>query len=149
LLDAEGQVIGLNDQIQTDSGSSAGVGFATPSNTDAQIAKAIIAGHPIKHSYVGVCLNPSVSGGAEIATSSDSSCTAPVAAGSPAAAAGLDPGDLITAIDGTSVSSTEDFISKIGGYSPGTTVTLTVDRSGKTLHIKVKLGTRPASAPTG
>jgi S1-C subfamily serine protease len=149
LLDAEGQVLGLNDQIQTDSGSSAGVGFATPSNADVRIAGAIIAGHPIRHSYVGVCLNPSVGGGAEIATSSDTRCTSPVAAGSPAAQAGLAPGDLITAIDGTAVSSTEDFISKIGGYSPGTTVTLTVDRSGKALHIKVQLGARPATAPTG
>ncbi len=149
LLDAEGQVLGLNDQIQTDSGSSAGVGFATPSNADVQIASAIIAGHPIRHSYVGVCLNPSVGGGAEIATASDPSCNSPVAAGSPAAQAGLQPGDLITAIGGTAVGSTEDFISKIGGYSPGTTVTLTVDRSGKTLHIKVKLGARPATAPTG
>ncbi len=148
LLDAQGQVLGLNDQIQTDSGSSAGVGFATPSNADVRIATGIIAGHPIKHSYVGVCLNPSASGGARIATQSNSSCTAPVAAGSPAAQAGLKPGDLITAISGVPVISTEDFITKIGGYSPGTTVTFTVERNAKTLQIKVTLGARPSTAPT-
>ncbi|MGO9754251.1 MAG: S1C family serine protease [Solirubrobacteraceae bacterium] len=148
LLDAQGQVLGLNDQIQTDSGSSAGVGFATPSNTDVKVAQGIIAGHPVKHSYVGICLNPTASGGAQIATQSDSSCTAPVAAGSPAAQAGLQPGDLITAIDGVGVTSTEDFITKIASYSPGTKVTFTIKRAGKTLQIKVALGSRPATAPT-
>jgi len=149
LLDAEGQVLGLNDQIQTDSGSSAGVGFATPSNEDVRIANGIIAGHPIEHSYVGVCLNPTVGGGAEIATQSDTNCPQPIAAGSPAANAGLEPGDLITAIDGTAVTSTEDFISRIASYSPGTTVTLTIKRSGAMQQIKITLGTRPPSSPTG
>jgi putative serine protease PepD len=148
LLDAQGQVLGLNDQIQTESGSSAGVGFATPSSTDVQIAQGIIAGHPLKHSYVGVCLNPTASGGAQIATQSDRSCNAPVAAGSPAAKADLRPGDVITSIDGAPVTSTEDFITKIGDYSPGTTVTFTIKRAGKTLHVKVTLGARPATAPT-
>ena len=47
-------MLGLNDQIQTNSGSNAGVGFAIPSNTVARIANDIIAGHPVKHAYVGV-----------------------------------------------------------------------------------------------
>ncbi len=149
LLDADGQVIGLNDQIQTDSGSSAGVGFATPSNTDVRIATAIIAGHPIEHAYVGVCLIPTTSGGARIATSAGGQCTAPIAPGSPAAKAGLDPGDLITAIDGSAVNSTNDFIETIGALRPGQTVTLTVNRDGKVIRIHVTLATRPAKAPTG
>ena len=57
---------GLNDQIQTNSGSSAGVGFATPANTDARIANAIIAGKPVKHAYVGVELNSTSTGGAQV-----------------------------------------------------------------------------------
>ena len=54
LLDANGHVLGLNDQIQTNSGSNAGVGFAIPSNTVARIANEIISGEPVKHAYVGV-----------------------------------------------------------------------------------------------
>src|ERR1700757_1658459 len=54
LLDVNGHVLGLNDQIQTNSGSNAGVGFATPANTDARIANAIIAGNKVQPSYVGV-----------------------------------------------------------------------------------------------
>src|SRR5581483_7497222 len=63
LLDASAHVLGLNDQIQTNSGSSAGVGFATPSNAVRRIADAIIAGHPVKHAYVGVELNGDSTGG--------------------------------------------------------------------------------------
>ena len=59
LLDANGQVLGLNDQIETNSDQSAGVGFATPGNTDQQIANEIIAGKTVKHSYVGVPAQPS------------------------------------------------------------------------------------------
>jgi S1-C subfamily serine protease len=144
LLDAAGHVIGLNDQIQTNSGSSAGVGFAVPSNTVAQVAGAIIGGHPVKHAYVGVNLNPNSTGGAQIANSSDSNGPS-IVSGSPAAKAGLQPGDLITAINGRAISSTEQFIEVIGNYGPGQRVTMTVRRAGKTLHVNVTLGFSPVT----
>jgi S1-C subfamily serine protease len=84
-----------------------------------------------------------------IATSGSTDCTRPVVAGSPAAQAGLDPGDVITAIDGKSISSTEAFISAINGYLPGQTITLTIDRDGQVKHITLTLGTRPATAASG
>jgi putative serine protease PepD len=149
LLDAAAQVIGLNDQIQTNSGSSAGVGFAVPSNTVVRIARQIIAGHPVKHAYVGVSLSSSSTGGAQIATRPDQNGSPPVTSGSPAARAGLQPGDLVTAIDGKQISSTEQFIGTVDSYSPGDKITMTVQRGGKSLQITVTLGTRPASAPTG
>jgi putative serine protease PepD len=149
LLDANGHVIGLNDQIQTNSGSSAGVGFATPSNKVARIAQQIIAGHPVRHAYVGVSLNQSSAGGARIATQPDQNGRPPVTPGSPAANAGLKPGDLITAIDGRPIASTEQFIETVDTYSPGNKLTMTVRRGGTTLHVTLTLGTRPASAPTG
>jgi len=149
LLDANGRVLGLNDQIQTSSGDSAGVGFATPGNTDVKVANTIIAGKPVQHPYVGVCLQDSSTGGAEIATSSGNGCTTgPIVVGSPAAQAGLEPGDVITAVDGKRITSSDSFISVISTYQPGDTVTMTVRRSGHTKQIKVKLGDRPRSAPT-
>jgi putative serine protease PepD len=147
LLDAQGHVLGLNDQIQTNSGSSAGVGFAIPSNTVARIANAIIAGQKVQHPYVGVDLNPSSSGGAQISSQPDQSGNGPVVSGSPAAKAGLQPGDLITAIDGHAISSTEQFIETVDGYKPGQTITLTVKRGGSTQQLKLTLGARPQSAP--
>jgi putative serine protease PepD len=149
LLDAAGHVLGLNDQIQTNSGSSAGVGFAIPSNTVAHIANTIIAGKNVAHPYVGVDLNQYSTGGAQISTQADQSGNGPVVAGSPAAKAGLQPGDLITAINGKTITSTEGFIETVDGYAPGQTITLTVKRGGSTSHIKLTLGNRPHTAPSG
>jgi putative serine protease PepD len=146
LLDAAGKVLGLNDQIETNNtnatgqGSSSGIGFATPGNEDVRIAGAIIAGHPIRHAFVGVELNGGSIRGAQVTT---------VEAGTPAATAGLQRGDLITAIDGRGVSSTEAFIAGIDNYAPGQRVTLSVTRGGQTLQVPLTLGTRPASSPTG
>jgi putative serine protease PepD len=146
LLNANAQVLGLNDQIETNNttasgeGSSSGVGFATPINADARVASAIIAGKKVQHAFVGVELSGSSAGGAQISV---------VQPGTPATAAGLQSGDLITAIDGHQITSTDQFIATIDNYSPGQTVTLTITRSGQTKQITVKLGVRPASSPTG
>ncbi len=144
LLDASGHVLGLNDQIETNNttaggeGSSSGVGFATPINTDAKIADEIIAGHKVQHPYVGVELSGTSSGGAEVSK---------VSPNSPATAAGIQAGDLITAVDGTPVTSTDAFIAAINNDTPGQTVKLTIDRQGQTKQIQVKLGNRPAQPP--
>jgi putative serine protease PepD len=146
LLDASAHVLGLNDQIETNNttaggeGSSSGVGFAIPSDTVQRIANQIIAGQKVQHAYVGVELSGNSAGGAQISV---------VQPETPATAAGLSPSDLITAIDGHQITSTDQFIATIDTYSPGQTVTLTIKRSGQTEQIKVKLGVRPASSPTG
>jgi putative serine protease PepD len=114
-----------------------------------QIANEILSGQNVQHAYVGVCLSGSTTGGALIATTGDQQCQSPISPGSPAAAAGLRAGDLITAIDNQAVRSTDDFIAIINNDKPGQTVTMTVRRSGETLDIKVKLGTRPAKTPNG
>jgi S1-C subfamily serine protease len=66
----------------------------------------------------------------------------------PAARAGLQPGDLIQAIDGKKVSSTAAFIQTVDADAPGTTITLTVNRGGSQHQVKVTLGTRP-NTPAG
>jgi putative serine protease PepD len=141
LLDANAQVLGLNDQIQTNSGSSAGVGFAVPSNTAARIAGDLIGGKPVKHAFVGVDLNAnSNSGGAQINS---------VQAGSPADTGGLQPGDVVTAINGKSISSTEQFIETVDTYAPGQKIRLTVNRGGQTKTFQLTLGNRPNNPPSG
>jgi S1-C subfamily serine protease len=140
LLDAGGHLLGLNDQIQTNSGSNAGVGFAIPSNTVAKVANQIISGQPVKHSYVGVSLGQDSTGGAVVQS---------VQPGSPATSAGLQQGDVITAVNSTAITSTDQFIQTVDGYSPGHKVTLTVKRGGQTHKIQLTLGTRPATSPNG
>jgi putative serine protease PepD len=152
LINAAGQVVGLNDQIETNNtngqgeGSSSGVGFATPSNSDARLAREIISTGQAHNAYVGVSLDPTISGGAGIAKNSSTTNEPPIASGSPAAKAGLQAGDIITAVDGTKVTSVNQFVATIANYAPGDTVTLTVNRDGSTKSIKLTLGAQPASA---
>jgi putative serine protease PepD len=153
LLNAAGQVIGINDQIDTNSttstgeGSSSGVGFAVPSNTVARVAHEIIKSGKAQNAYVGVELQPSTSGGAGIAQ--NEAGHPGVQPGSPAANAGLRPGDTITAVNGQAVSSVNQFIATIANYSPGDTVTFSVRRGGNTMSVKITLGTQPAAAANG
>jgi putative serine protease PepD len=155
LLDSSGEVLGLNDQIQTSSGDSAGVGFATPGNTDVQVANEMIAGKKVQHAYVGLCVQDATTGaGAEIAPSSQTSatgsgCSTPVVSGSPAAKAGLKAGEVITAVNGQQITSSDDFVEVLGKYAPGDVVTFTIRDGGATKTIKVTLGNRPATVPSG
>jgi putative serine protease PepD len=149
LINASGQVIGLADQIETNNqnaqgeGSNSGVGFATPSNTDVRLANEIIKTGRAHNAYVGVSLNPNSSGGAQISRSGQG-----VVANGPAARAGLQPGDLITAVNGHAVNNTNQFVATIANYAPGNTVTLTVKRGGQTKSIKLTLGSQPSNAPS-
>ncbi|MBV9804509.1 MAG: PDZ domain-containing protein, partial [Solirubrobacterales bacterium] len=155
LINAAGQVIGLNDQIETNNtngqgeGSSSGVGFATPSNNDARVAREIISTGQAHTSYVGVSLDQTVSGGAAIAKGTSANGEPPIAPGGPAAKAGLQAGDIITAVNGTHVTDVNQFVAAIANYAPGDTVTLSVNRGGSTKSIKLRLGSQPANANTG
>jgi putative serine protease PepD len=146
LLDATGHVLGLNDQIETNNqtpggeGSSSGVGFAIPSDTVAKVASKIIGGQTVRHAYVGVSLSGNSSGGAMVAS---------VQPGTPGQSAGLKAGDLITAVSGKAITTTDQFIATVDNYSPGQSVTLTVKRDGQIQKITVKLGTRPSQSPHG
>ncbi len=146
LLDGSGHVLGLNDQIETNNataggqGSSSGVGFAIPSNTVRTIADKIIGGAKVRHAFVGVSLPTGGEGVARIVQ---------VNPNTPATQAGLRPGDVVTAIDGSPIATVNAFIAKVDSFAPGQTVTMTVKRGGQTQQIKVHLGTRPAAAPSG
>ena len=158
LINSNGEVVGLNDQIETNNtngqgqGSSSGVGFATPSSSDVAIAKRIIATGKAQNAYVGVSLDPTVSGGAAISkspTTGASGCQqSAVVPGGPASKAGLKPGDVITAVNGKAVHSVDQFVGTIATYAPGKTVTLTVKRDGQTQQFKVTLGAQPKNPQT-
>ena len=136
LLNASGQVIGVNAQIESDSGGNDGVGFAIPSDAVKSVADTIISGGKVRHAYLGITIATASSGsGAEVSA---------VKAASPAVTAGLKAGDVITAIDGTAVTTADDLTAKISAHQPGDKVTLSVTRNGSTLKLDVTLGTRPA-----
>jgi putative serine protease PepD len=136
LLNMSGQVIGVNAQIESDSGGNDGVGFAIPSDAVKSVANTLIAGQTVQHAYLGVQVGDSSSGsGAQVTT---------VKADTPASKAGLKAGDVITAIDGATVANADDLTAKVNAHKPNQKVTLTVTRNGKSLSIDVTLGVRPS-----
>jgi len=136
LLNASGDVIGVNAQIESDSGGNDGVGFAIPSDSVKSVVNTLISGGKVQHAYLGVTVGDASSGqGAELGS---------VKAGTPAESAGLQAGDVVTAIDGQTVENADDLTAKISAHQPGDKVTLTVTRNGATKSIVVTLGTRPS-----
>lgn len=95
------------------------------------------------HAYVGVILDPSTSGGARVSKQPDAEGNPPVRTGSPAARAGIHAGDLVTAVNGRSISSTDAFIAAVDTHKPGETITLTITRGTRTRSLKLTLGARP------
>jgi putative serine protease PepD len=137
LLDLRGDVIGVNSQIESESGGNDGVGFAVPSNTVEKIANALIDNGSVEHAYLGVATEDATdNGGASVAEVKD---------GTPAAAAGLKAGDVVTAIDGAAITSSDELRREIDSHSPGDEVELTLRRGGATMTLSVELGTRPSS----
>ncbi len=134
LLDASGNVIGVNVQIASESGGNDGVGFAIPVDTVRQVASQLAAGKTIERAYLGVSLT-NASGGARIAA---------VQSGSPASAAGLRAGDVVTALGDLPIASAADLSSAVAARKPGEHVTLTISRDGSNETVDVTLGTRPS-----
>jgi putative serine protease PepD len=132
LLDQDGQVIGVNAQIESDSGGNDGVGFAIPSDTVRTVAAALIAGETVQHPLLGVRIEDGTSGGVTLAA---------VTAGGAAAEAGLKAGDTITAIDGQAVGNADALASLIASHQPGDALKVTYTRDGTSRGATAKLGT--------
>jgi putative serine protease PepD len=137
LLDMSGRVVGVNAQIESESGGNVGVGFAVPSNTVKRIADALIADGAVEHAYLGVSLDSTdEEPGAHVTD---------VRSGTPAEDAGLRAGDVITAAGGETVADADDLRRLIDSRSPGDELELTVARGDETVTLDVELGTRPTS----
>jgi putative serine protease PepD len=133
LLDADAKVIGVNAQIESDSGGNDGVGFAIPSNTVSAIVSQLISTGKAEHAYLGVAVE-TVDGGARITE---------VRSGTPAEDAGLRAGDTVTSVDGKTISSGDELTSAIGARQPGESVSITYSRDGSSHTVDVQLATRP------
>jgi putative serine protease PepD len=144
LLNAEGEVIGVVDQIATDGSAdqSSGVGFAVPSDLVAAELQQLEAGESVEHAYLGVATATS-------AEAVDGAQVAEVAQGSPAAKAGVEQGDVITELDGEAVGDSEDLVAAIAEHQPGDAVTLEVKRGSDSTALKVTLGAQPAESGLG
>jgi 2-alkenal reductase len=160
LLNAQGEVIGINTAIENPTGSRVfiGLGFAVPVNTAKRYLPQLLKGEKIKTPWVGIsgtAITPEVIDELKLPVKRGV-LVREVTESGPAAKAGLrgggdDParGDIITAIDGRPVAKVEDIISYLDAQkSPGDTVTLTVLREGQQREIGVTLGEFPEQIPT-
>ena len=146
LVNSKGQLVGINSLIESYSGSSSGVGFAIPGNYAVDVAKKLIAGETVTHAYIGGSFqtvnaqnarsnNLSVNQGAYVAE---------VAAGGPAEQAGIQQGDVVTAIDDDEITSSDAMLLAVRSHSVGDTVTVTLMRGSKQMQVQVTLGSDEA-----
>jgi S1-C subfamily serine protease len=136
LADRQGRVIGINDIIFSRSGGNEGVGFAVPVTRAMQVAESLVSGETIESGFLGVSGQDTLEGrgGALIES---------VEPGSAAGAAGIEAGDLIVAIDGSTIEGIEDLAGQVRSRHAGDTVELTVVRDGEELTVTVTLDERP------
>ncbi|GAA2579239.1 MULTISPECIES: S1C family serine protease [Streptomyces] len=150
LLDAQGNVIGINSAIQsTSSGGfgtgqagSIGLGFAIPVNQAKYVAQQLIeTGKPV-YAKIGASVSlEETTNGAKI-TEQGVGGSAPVEKGGPAADAGLKPGDVITKLDDRVIDSGPTLIGEIWTHKPGDKVAVTYERGGKQHTTDVTLGSK-------
>ncbi len=136
LIDTSARVIGVNTQIQSDSGGNDGVGFAIPSNTVEKVVSQVIAGKTVQYAYLGVSVSTS--------TTPAGALLAAVYDGTPAGDAGLEANDVIVKLDGKPIESGDDLSAVIGEKKPGDELEVTYVRHSKATTVTVTLGTRPS-----
>jgi putative serine protease PepD len=135
LIDARGQVIGINAQIATGGGGDAnvGIGFAVPIRTAKQELGTLEGGGTVQHGFLGV---QAAQGRAGVLVRG-------VQSGSPAAKAGLRPGDVIVSLAGKRIASPDALVQAVGARKPGQTVSLVYVRNGARHTAHVRLAAQP------
>jgi S1-C subfamily serine protease len=162
LIDNSGKVIGINEQIASSGGGNDGLGFAVPINTAIRSMEQLKANGKVTYAWMGVSLQTLTS---DIASTFNvdtqgGALVEQVSPGSPAAKAGIRGGsntvtvqgeqfiiggDVIVKADNTEIQTADDLIAFLGTKKPGDTITVTVERGGKTQDLSVTLAERPTN----
>jgi serine protease Do len=148
MLNLDGKVVGINSAIYSRSGGSMGIGFAIPSNLARSVQEQLVDHGAVTRGYLGVViqdLTPELAESFGLARK-DGALVAQVAEGSPAMAAGLRPGDVLTSVNGRSVDGAGSLRLAIGRQRPGSNASFQILRDGKTIAVDVELGTRDGAA---
>lgn len=151
LLDAQGNVIGINSAIQstgsgglggTSQSGSIGLGFAIPINQAKYVAQQLIkTGKPV-YAKIGASVSLEDAGNGAKITEQGSGGASAVESGGPADKAGLKPGDVITKLDDNVIDSGPTLIGEIWTHKPGDKVTITYERNGSSHTVQLTLGSR-------
>src|SRR4051794_2799754 len=161
LIDGAGQVIGINSQIESQSGGNEGVGFAVPIKTAAQVVSQLENGGEVHRAYLGISggdITPDIAHALNLPVT-QGVLIERVLSGGPADDAGIKGatgqatiagqtfpvgGDIITKVDGKPIAGMDDVVSAVNDHKPGDEITLTIFSGGQQKDVTVKLGDRPS-----
>jgi serine protease Do len=144
-FNTEGEVMGVNTAIYSPSGGSVGIAFSIPASTVKTVIAQLKDKGSVSRGWIGVQIQPVTS---DIADSlglkkAEGALVAEPQANGPAAKAGIESGDVITAVNGTPVKDARELARTIGGFAPGNTVKLNVLHKGEEKAISLTLGQLP------
>ena len=144
LVNLNGEVIGINTAILSETNAYAGIGFALPSRTVVEVYNQLVGPeHKVSRGSIGIMFdaveNPAI---ARVYGSGSGVPISSVVAGSPADQAGLKVGDTVTSVDGKKVTKGSELVSEIAGRKPGSKVTLGFLRNGKPQDATVTIADR-------
>jgi serine protease Do len=152
LINAHGELIGMNTMILTGGnsgfggeGGSIGIGFAVPSNMAKQVFDQLVKNGKVSRGYMGVKLGDVSAEAAPLLglKNAHGAVVSSVDKGSPGEKGGLKAEDIIVGIDGKPINSADELTMAVIGHQPGQSVDLEIVRDGKTQNVKVTLGQRP------
>ena len=142
LVNARGELVGINTFIISNSGSFAGAGFAIPSQIAKATAEQLIAHGTVHHGYLGISMNDVTPANANFFNLKDASgaIVAQVTPDSPASRAGIKSGDVITELNGKKVADGSALQVAVSQDQPGQTIELGILRNGQPTKVTVKVG---------
>jgi len=142
LVNAHGELVGINTFIISNNGSFAGAGFAIPSQIVRSTTDQLIQNGKVEHGYLGISMNDVTPENAHFFNLQDASGTivAQVTPGSPASSGGVATGDVITALNGNKIDNGSALQVAVSEMRPGTKITLAVIRNGKPETLNLTVG---------
>ena len=145
LIDARGNLVGINSAIVSRSGGSMGIGFATPVSTARMVLEQIIKSGAVTRGWIGVELQPVTPALAEsfkLGTLAGAIING-VLNGGPADKAGAKPGDVLISIDGKAIVDPQSVLNVVTGIAPGSAAKLKLKRKSEDMELVVIIGRRP------
>lgn len=145
LVDASGNLVGINTAIYSRTGGSLGIGFAIPVSLARTVLEQIVASGEVTRGWVGVEIQEitqdlALSFGLQ---STDGALISGVLRGSPAEKAGIRPGDILVELDGRAVVGAREMLEMVAELAPGQRTLFKLRRSGRALDLPVEIGRRP------
>jgi serine protease DegQ len=147
LVDASGNLLGINSAIYSQTGGSVGIGFAIPVSTAKSVMEAIIKSGHVVRGWIGVEtqeITPELASSFGLNRQSGA-IIAGVVRNGPADKAGMKPGDILLQVDGKPVHDTNDMLNLIAQLTPGGSAKMTVLRKSREATLDITVGKRPAS----